>query len=89
MHVVAEMCGIIPDSLFLAPFWITFLNELVYIRNQLCHFYFCLPSQRGTTLKEKNLLLRKQILFFKSSTPFWKSNLSRKQRESHISCFLS
>ena len=46
-----------------------------YQGRQLCHFLFCLSTQFGSTLKGKNLLLREQILFFKSRADFRKAFL--------------
>ena len=36
------------------------------MRSEEATLLFCLPSQSGSTLKEKNLLLLEQILFIKS-----------------------
>ena len=48
-------------------------------------YYFCLPSQDGSTLKGKNLLLWEQILFCKSRHHFGNLPYPDKQRSIHAS----
>ena len=46
-------------------------------------FYFCIPSQKRSTLKGKNLLLQEQILSFESRPTFWPIFFSSRESQTH------
>ena len=51
-------------------------------------FLFCLPSQKGSAIKEKNLLLQKQILSFNSRPLFEGDLFSKQENGRYKSCVL-
>ena len=64
-----------------------FKGDWVHLEGkQLCHFYFCLPSQYGSTLKERICSLWEQILCFRSRHLLEGLHRPGKHTGSHKSC---